>query len=302
MAKQSRLDELLVRRTQLKVLEERQIALQVKPEGVTTTVQPIAPAEEENVDVENDDGDIENDSSVDKQLSNMMIGKVSAGSTLQTPLSREVLNSITKRIQALRLHYASISKLGKDLHCYSRGCNRNSHLISSCYSPMCLQRNKVRRELLGLLRKANAHTNMTKVPSILAAVVKKTNSEQKLSTPPAVKEKPSDASICKDLENVIAEAPKCAQEADNVYVPSKMTKTEVKEEPMEQMEVEEVPKVDLPPVKKMKTEGPFDAEGMTPDAIKEMILGMDSIFFCIKQNHYFIIFIYNTTAAFTLSR
>lgn len=95
---------------------------------------------------------------------------------------------------------------------------------------------QVRRELLGLLRKANIHTNATatavstpKVPNILGTpIVKKLSIlEQKLTAPPAqqqpvvVKEKPTEASICKDLASAVLAAPKCGEDVNNVYVPLK---------------------------------------------------------------------------------
>lgn len=286
VAKRTRLDELLTRRSHLKILEERRIAQQTKQESDVAvpivTPQVTSTAEEENVDVEGDDVDLETEGGLDKQLSNMMTGKVSAGSGgLQTPLNREVLNSITKRIQALRLHYTAISKLGKDYQCYSKGCNSNSSsLMTSCYSPLCLQRNKVRRELLGLLRKANIHTYATpKVAGLLGTPAKKPSIlEQKLTAPqtPALKDKPTDASICKDLASAILAAPKCTAEVNNVYIPLK-TKTDVKKEIKEEpMQVDEIKCDPQPPLKKLKMEdGNVDVDGITPDAIKEMILGAE---------------------------
>lgn len=248
VAKKTRLDELLTRRTHLKILEERRIAQQTKPESEPTP--QVTTTEEENVDVENEDVDLESDGGLDKQLSNMMTGKVSATSgALQTPINREVLSSITKRIQALRLHYTAISKLGKDYQCYSKGCNSNSsNLMTSCYSPLCMQRNKVRRELLSLLRKANIHTYVTpKLSGLVGTSLKKPSIlEQKLTAPqtPFIKDKPTDASICKDLASAILAAPKCSEEANNVYVPLKLKvedlKNEIKEEPQEKMDVDEI--------------------------------------------------------------
>lgn len=289
VAKKSRLDELLTRRTNLKLLEEKRIAQQTKSEtdvaalsSVTQTITTTT--EEENVDVENDDVDLETDSGLDKQLSNMMTGKVSStGNTLQTPLNREVLSSITKRIQALRLHYAAILKLGKDYQCYSKGCNSSSStLITNCYSPLCLQRNKVRKELMTLLRKANVHTNVAaKFPGILSTTPSKKPSilEQKLTAPqtPVTKDKPTDASICKDLASAIMAAPKCGEELDTVYVPLKVkqddVKSEIKNEPQEPMEVEEIKpdEVSSPPLKKLKTDDATATDKETTAADTDII-------------------------------
>lgn len=141
VAKRSRLDEFLTRRTHLKLLEERRITQQTKTEE-----PPPKANEEENVEIENEEVDVEVENSLDKQLTNMMSGKVSTASNVMQTLNREVLNSIAKKIQSLRLQYTSISKFGKDFQCYSKGCNTNSsNLNISCYSPLCLQRNKVMR-------------------------------------------------------------------------------------------------------------------------------------------------------------
>lgn len=290
VAKKSRLDNLLPRRTHLKILEEKRIAQQTKPETeVASVIQtPVATAEDENIDVENDDVDLESDGGLDKQLSNMMTGKVSStGNALQTPLNREVLSSITKRIQTLRLHYTNISKLGKDYQCYSKGCNSSSSsLMTNCYSPLCLQRNKVRKELLSLLRKANIHTNVTaKFPGILSVQLKKPSIlEQKLTAPQVAvaKDKPTDASICKDLATAIMAAPKCNEDANSVYVPLKIKhdnmKKEIKDELQEEMEIEDIKNdsITSPPIKKLKTEGgSIDTKVTTSDAVNDVILGDD---------------------------
>lgn len=287
IAKRSRLDDLLSRRAQLKLLEERRIAQQSK-----TDEQPAN--EDENVDVENDEIDLlETESGLDKQLSNMMSGKVvpNVANTPQTQaLSKEVLNNIAKKIQALRLHYTAISKLAKDFQCYSRGCNSNStNLVSSCYSPLCMQRNKVRHDLLVLLRKANVHTNANASKIIAANALgsantpanssanpsantsansaanvsgaKKTTSilEQKLTAPQQV-ERPTEANLCKDLASAILAAPKFGEETEMVYVPVEV-KEEVKKEEVK------VKTEDEPPSKKVKVDG--ESSGGSGDVKEE---------------------------------
>lgn len=175
---------------------------------------------------------MENDGGLEKQLNNMMAGKMTTclGST-QTGVNREMLIPIAKKIQSLRLHYTSISKLAKDFQCYSKGCNSNStNLTNSCYSPLCTQRNKVRRELLLLLRKANVHTantgsGISKLPGLLSPQLNKKPSilEQKLTEGQKPKEPPSEASICQDLASAILTAAKFNEEQNTAYVPKKMT-------------------------------------------------------------------------------
>lgn len=232
VAKKSRLDDLLVRRSHLKVLEERKIN-QAKPtedstNKTTTDDSSSIPNESSDENITVDDTSGEN--SLETQLNNMISGNLSvntssvassgttaaANAAPATPVSKELLNNIAKKIQSLRLHYTAISKLGKDYQCYSRGCNTNStsSLMSNCYSPLCIQRSKVRRELLQLLRKANVHTtntvgNNSKTLSLLGGSTPKKQSilEQKLTEPQIPDEKPEDNNdICRDLVSVIAAA------------------------------------------------------------------------------------------------
>ncbi|KRT79741.1 PHD finger motif containing protein [Oryctes borbonicus] len=287
VAKKSKLDDFLTRRTQLKAIEEKKIA---------NTKTEEASNEDENVDVENDDMDLE-EMGLDRQLNNMMSGKVAAPlNTVQSSVSREMLSTIAKKIQALRLHYTSISKLGKDFHCYSRGCNSNtSTLTSNCYSPLCLQRNKVRRELLALLRKANLHTNTVqgiKITNILTPPINQKSSilEQKLteSQNSVNKEPPNEASICKDLATAVMSAQECIEDS-SVYIPKKtppkvMVKTEndIKVKDIKEIKTEIIqPDTKFsPPYKKQKLKMQSESESeevdmdiMSPDDIKEMILG-----------------------------
>lgn len=279
VAKKSKLDNLLSRRVQLKVLEERKIA-QAKPEDVQKEDDVIEIEDEEN-----------SNEGLDKQITNMMSGKVSLpNSAAQVNVAdREILNSYTKRIHALRTQYTSIAKLAKDFQCYVKGCNSSagSTLETSCYSPLCMRRVKVRKDLLTLLRKANLATNsLVKLPTQAVGngtPVKKTSIlEQTLKSPQVSltpKEKdlpPTKETICKELVNVIMNAPKMEDES-NVYVPAKV-KEEIKSEIKE--EVKQEPQdnnISSPLRKKIKRETDEDEEidvhTMSPDAIKEMILG-----------------------------
>ncbi|XP_018571402.1 nucleosome-remodeling factor subunit NURF301 isoform X2 [Anoplophora glabripennis] len=282
VAKKSKLDTLLSRRVQLKVLEETKIA-QSKTED--------HPKEEDIIDVDAED---ETNEGLEKQLNNMMSGKVALPNNTQTVANREILNSIAKRINALRTQYTSIAKLAKDFQCYVKGCNSSAgnSVENTCYSPLCMQRVKVRKDLLGLLRKANVATNTPfKLPALSQASTpaKKTSIlEQTLKAPQLtpVKEKeivppPTRESICKDLINAVLTAPKMEGDMKDVYVPLKepVIKNEIKEE-IDAKDV--VPKQDTdealesPPKKKLKKEEPeedIDMKDMSPDAIKEMILG-----------------------------
>jgi nucleosome-remodeling factor subunit BPTF len=287
VAKKSKLDDLLTRRVQLKTLEEHKIS-QTKSEDNQK--------EDETVDIEGDDADANNDASLglDKQLNNMLVGKVTLpNNTPQTSANREVLNSIAKKIHSLRLQYTSISKLAKDFQCYSKGCNSSgsTNIETNCYSPLCMQRIKVRRELLALLRKANLATNSSaiKLTNSPIATNKKTSIlEQTLKTPQQtpIKEIPT------EFANQFKSAPNYVDELEGICIPSlpSLKKDEIKEEIEEKKEETPITKkvesgvdivtstesdglADSPPRKKFKSENEVDMEDMSPDDIKEMILG-----------------------------
>lgn len=262
IAKKSKLDDLLSRRTQLKTLEEHKIS-QIKNDDNL----------KDEVDVETEDTD---DSSLglDKQLSNMLGGKITLpNNTPQTPANREVLNSIAKKIHSLRVQYTSISKLAKDFQCYSKGCNSggSTNIETNCYSPLCLQRIKVRRELLALLRKANLATNSNamKLPNSSLVINKKPSIlEQTLKAPQQtpVKEIPI------EFVNIFKSASSYVENWEGICVVG-IKKDEIKEEKKVESGVDIVTPAlndsfDSPPRKKFKAE-----EDLSVDDIKEMILG-----------------------------
>lgn len=283
IAKKSSLDDLLGRRLQLKVMEERKIAQQVKTEDANN---------DEEAGDDTEDVDLEGDGGLEKQLNNMMSGKVTSA---QTEVNREMLNSIAKKIHSIRLHYTAISKLGNDLQCYSQGCNTNSSTLSTnCYSPICLQRSKVRRELLAQLKRANMQANaagLSKIPNLLNIQQKKPASilEQKLTEPQkpqagSTKNMFSEVSLCKDFASAVLTAPKCNNEDNTIYIPKKVELKEDKSEDEDDLPLipnsvdnEIKMEVDEKSIKKLKNESESDVDVdmdvMTPDDIKEMILG-----------------------------
>lgn len=234
IAKKSKLDDLLARRVQLKVIEERRIAQKTDERK----------DDDETVDVEEED--LVNDG-IDKQLRNMLTGKITVQNnttpttqTTQNVTNKELINNIAKRIQTLRTTYTNVSRLGKDFHCYCRGCNSvaSTSIESTCYSPMCLQRIRVRRELLSQLRKANAAANSSNTK--LANTPQKRTSilEQTLKSPQTVQqqqqakvEKLTDENICKSLVDMLNAAPKINDDLKGIYIPKKIDETnKIKEE------------------------------------------------------------------------
>ncbi|XP_045474832.1 nucleosome-remodeling factor subunit NURF301 isoform X2 [Harmonia axyridis] len=224
VAQKSKLDNLLARRIQLKEIEEKRILQNKNEESIK---------DEEAMDIE-DDNDGVQEGGVDKQLTNMMTGKVVLSSnTPSTPANKEMLNNIAKKIHALRLQYTTISKLAKDFQCYSKGCNSSNSTNSietTCYSPLCIQRIKVRKELLSLLKKANIAANTPNKP-LLTPLKKHSILEQTLKTPIVKKEEqPSNENLHKDLMMSIQQGVKYDDDSSDVFTPFLGPKKEVKEE------------------------------------------------------------------------
>lgn len=266
VARKTKLDTLLARRIQLKTIEEHKISMSKTDDA----------NKDEDVDVEVDEDS--NAEGIDKQLNNMMTGKVSLANNQQSTPNKEVLNSIAKRIHSLRTQYTSIARLAKDFQCYVKGCNSGAgnSLETTCYSPMCMQRVRVRKDLLSLLRKANLATNSSvKLPTLpqTSAIVKKPSIlEQTLKAPqlPIIqKEKdsspPTRESICKGLITALSSAIKVDEQPD-VYKPLKEPEVKVKIEKESDQEHA---------AKKAKTElkQEIDLKEISPEVINEVILG-----------------------------
>lgn len=166
IAKKTRIDDFLARRTHLKLLEERRFQTEKLKEIANKLIAPKN-EDEGDVDVE---GTEEN---------------ASSGRTDATPLtpsgkptkiissnSKELLAVIGKRLKQVQAQYASLTRLGgKNVACYSRYCNlatqnltnktviTQQSLATNCYSPTCLRKMQLKRDLVGLLRKVNALNN-----------------------------------------------------------------------------------------------------------------------------------------------
>ncbi|XP_043650026.1 nucleosome-remodeling factor subunit NURF301 isoform X4 [Drosophila teissieri] len=100
----------------------------------------------------------------------------------------ELVNSLAKQIQTVRLQFSQLNRFAKVFRCYTKECNTNSNAVSqitqnTCYSPLCLQKARAKKELLLLLRKAHTAGNGSKetVAAILGAVKKPSILEQKLT-------------------------------------------------------------------------------------------------------------------------
>lgn len=167
IGKKTRIDDFLARRTHLKLLEERRLSQSEKIKEITNKTNNIK-SESEDVEVEGTGESVEkgNNATVQNVSATKQANKV------MTPNTKEVLAAIWKRIQQVRSQYANLTRLGgKNITCYSRYCNlatqnltsktviTNQSLANHCYSPMCIKKIQLKRDLVILLRKANALNN-----------------------------------------------------------------------------------------------------------------------------------------------
>lgn len=150
----------------------------------------------------------------DNSLQNILTGK--QPKTISTS-AREMLNVIGKRIQHVKAQYASIMRLNKNGSCYSRYCNMTTlpgkittttqSLTSTCYSPICLQKARLKLDLIALLRKANALNNNQSLNLSIGA-----NTMQLSQANSKIEGNDAKDAIRKDLESAVASATHCTEE------------------------------------------------------------------------------------------
>ncbi|XP_018361113.1 PREDICTED: nucleosome-remodeling factor subunit NURF301 isoform X2 [Trachymyrmex cornetzi] len=248
VAKKTKIDDFLARRTHLKFLEERKLLQSAKAKEVSQTPnQKGGDGDCSEVDTENHEEN-DTDSTVGAGGDGPQQGLLStpAGKQQQqmnktavttlSPSSKEMLATITKRIQQVRLQYSTALKLCKNGSCYSRYCNMNNaknnavqvnttqtitpNIIDTCYSPLCMRKARLKRDLIVLLRKANALNNNQSAS--LSSPQTSPVTSAKTEVPP---DESKDA-IKRDLESVVAT--NCNDEAvkmntkDNVSSPKKI--------------------------------------------------------------------------------
>ncbi|XP_011164539.2 nucleosome-remodeling factor subunit NURF301 isoform X2 [Solenopsis invicta] len=243
VAKKTRIDDFLARRTHLKFLEERRLLQSVKTkEASQTPNQKGGDGDSAEVDMENHEENGSSgavggggDGSLQGILSTPTGKQQQASKTTVTAVSasKEML-TITKRIQQVRLQYTAALKLCKNDSCYSRYCNMNNtnknntiqinttqvitpNISDTCYSPLCMRKMRLKRDLIVLLRKANALSNSQSSlssPQVTVASMKTETSNE------------SKDAIRRDLESAVASATHCNEEAtkakDAVSSPKKI--------------------------------------------------------------------------------
>ncbi|CAG9783721.1 unnamed protein product [Diatraea saccharalis] len=195
IARKSKLDDFLTRRTYLKFMEEKKIAnllTKVKKEDLD-----IKSEDDKNIDVENDEPD------------NDLPPVCESGNEKKTGTS--------KTVDALRDEYQKLSQLTKHYKCYSSSCNniepstllQGSGVKVKCYSPLCITKGKLLNELLVVLKCNTSNSNS------LLSNSKDQNKvsilEQYLLGKTVAAAQNSKENILSDLLSAVA----CAQECDN---------------------------------------------------------------------------------------
>lgn len=75
-------------------------------------------------------------------------------------------NAIAKQIQTLKARYTELQRLAKQYTCYVKGCTVNTSVptpeASPCYSPLCVQRVKIKNDLLVLLKQSQVGGSVPK--------------------------------------------------------------------------------------------------------------------------------------------
>lgn len=75
-------------------------------------------------------------------------------------------NTIAKQIQVLKVRYTELQRLAKQYTCYVKGCTVNTSIpapeASPCYSPLCVQRVKIKNNLLTLLKQSQVGGSLPK--------------------------------------------------------------------------------------------------------------------------------------------
>lgn len=179
VAKKCFLDDLLSRRVQLKEAEE-QLAMKSEESGQTTNKN------ESMLNISS--CAMSRTTFLEKRLLRLVESQKSGIPQNNTNVNLDLVNSLAKKIQSVRLQFSQLNRFAKQYRCYTKECNTNSNAVSqitqnTCYSPLCLQKARAKKELLLLLRKAHTAGNGSKetVAAILGAVKKPSILEQKLT-------------------------------------------------------------------------------------------------------------------------
>ncbi|XP_059054430.1 nucleosome-remodeling factor subunit NURF301 [Achroia grisella] len=201
IARKSKLDEFLTRRTYLKFMEEKKIAnllTKVKKEDVD-----IKNEDDKNIDVENDEPETEFPSICE---------------ATKESKQNNIDDSSNKTADSLRDRYQKLVALTKHYKCYSNNCNKmdstnflqSSALKINCYSPLCILKGKLLNELLTVL-KGDINNSTSSILTSSKENTKMSILEQYLLGKSPFPTVNSNENILTDLLSAVA----CAQECDN---------------------------------------------------------------------------------------
>ncbi|XP_059615017.1 nucleosome-remodeling factor subunit NURF301 isoform X2 [Phlebotomus argentipes] len=243
VAKKSRLDDLLQRRVHLRDMEERSMNRAKGEMDVESSPNvPKHTIAGPKLGIVPDLGIVKQPNNIQKS------GQIGAANA-------DMLSNLSKRIDAVRSHYGQLNKASKMFQCYSQECNNASNVVltkpNNCYSPLCLQKDRVRRELLALTKRAHGQGNVTNV-----AVGKKSSIlEQKLTEgrfEESFEEEDFPTMIKKSLESAYQTMRDYNDEAiqacinqvdpeEPVKVENEVKEEKIEEKPVEKMEVDPEP-------------------------------------------------------------
>ncbi|KAJ0180501.1 hypothetical protein K1T71_003905 [Dendrolimus kikuchii] len=196
IARKSKLDDFLARRTYLKFMEEKKLSNLLANVKKEETDVDIKNEDDKNIDVENDETETFMPSICETNNDH----------------KQNLVNN--KSIDTLRDKYQKIAQLTKHYKCYSSSCNKiditnfthTSEVKVNCYSPLCIIKTRVLNELVTLLKGSTGNSTVifgnSKENSKISIL------EQCLLGKTSVY---SSENILTDLLSAVA----CAQECDN---------------------------------------------------------------------------------------
>lgn len=161
VAKRSTLDRLLTRRTMLKEAEEKRLMAGAPKVNGAVAAEDVEKVPKHVIATVNSQAHENDLYRISGQRCNSKYDHLAlSGIHIPKGANMELVNSITKDIQAMRILYTQLNKTAKNYRCYARNCNPGPNLVlkkaSYCYSPLCMQKDKLRQELLNLIRKAHS--------------------------------------------------------------------------------------------------------------------------------------------------
>lgn len=199
IARKSKLDDFLARRTYLKFMEEKKLANLLA--NVKKEESDVKSEDDKNIDVENDEPEPDVSSICDPT----------------SDVKPKPMSPVSDNVDFIRDQYQKLILMTKHYKCYSSSCTKvdpskllqGSSVKINCYSPMCIKKGQLLNELLSLLKDGSANS------STLLANSKETTKmsilEQYLLGKSSVQTANTNENILTDLLSAVA----CAQECDS---------------------------------------------------------------------------------------